>query len=377
MALKTNMKIPDIKICTIILAILSLAISVRDATADPTEKLRWHDARTLTLEGKGWLETKSFYDRLPSRAEKIVRAAVWNLSRDSSGMGVRFVTDATTISARWVLRKELLAMPHMAASGVSGVDLYVREQGKWRWIGAGRPKQFPTNEAVVLKTAPSKTREYILYFPLYNGLNSVEIGVPNDAKFEAAPSRPEKKPIVIYGTSILQGACASRPGMAYPAILGRRLDWPTINLGFSGNAWSEPEVAQLLAELDPAIYVLDPLPNMDSSGVEKRMESFIKILRQAHPPTPIVLVENLEYPDGLLVETRRDKYTKSNAALREIYRRLKKSGEKNLHYISAENLIGNDGDATVDGTHPNELGFERMADKIEPVLRKLLKTRSR
>ena len=106
-------------------------------------------------------------------------------------------------------------------------------------------------------------REYVLYLPLYNGVQEVKIGVPEGATLEVAGPRPVgTKPIVFYGTSILQGGCASRPGMAYPAILGRRLDWPTINLGFSGNALSEPEVAQLLAELDPAVYVLDPLPNM-------------------------------------------------------------------------------------------------------------------
>src|ERR1017187_7975974 len=140
-------------------------------------------------------------------------------------------------------------------------------------------------------------REYLLYLPLYNGVEEVKIGVPPEAKFESALPRPAGlKPIVFYGTSIVQGGCASRPGMAYPAILGRRLDRPQINLGFSGNAWSEPEVAQLLAELDPAAYVLDPLPNMKEEWVVPRLARFVEILRGAHPKTPIVLVENVPYP---------------------------------------------------------------------------------
>jgi hypothetical protein len=351
----------------------TLFANARSLSAAAAEELRWIDAGTLTLEGKGWTNTKGFYDRLPAKAEKMVRPPVWSLSHDSAGMCVRFITDATSISARWTLRKESLSMPHMPSSGVSGLDLYVKDDGHWRWAGAGRPKQFPTNEAVLLKIETAAQREFALYLPLYNGVDSVEIGVPTQAKLEKAGSRKLDKLIVFYGTSILHGGCASRPGMAYPAMLGRRLDCPTINLGFSGNAHSEPEVAQLLAELDPAIYVLDPLPNMDADGVRERMEPFVKTLRQAHPKTPIVLVETLEYTDAHLVKTRRERVDTSNAALREVYERLKKSGEKNLTYITSENLIGMDGEGTVDGTHPNDLGFARMADKIEPVLRKLLK----
>ncbi|MBA4148549.1 MAG: SGNH/GDSL hydrolase family protein [Verrucomicrobia bacterium] len=336
-------------------------------------RLTWHGVRSLPIEGKGWEDTKDFYDRLPARAEKMVRPSVWNLSRDSAGLCARFVTDAESISAKWTLRKESLSMPHMPASGMSGLDLYVKEQGKWRWLGAGRPKQFPTNEAVLVRNVPKAQREYLLYLPLYNGVTAVDIGVPAEAKFHAAPSRDDKKPIVFYGTSILQGGCASRPGLAYPAIIGRKLDWPVINLGFSGNAKSEPELAELLAELDPSAYVLDPLPNMDAVAVRERIEPFVHTLRSAHPKTPIILVESLSYTDGFLVETRKNRYTSSNAALREAFKNLKKSGVKNLHYIPGKDLIGQDGEGTVDGTHPNDLGFMRMADEIGPVLRRLVR----
>ncbi len=200
--------------------------------------------------------------------------------------------------------------------------------------------------------------------------------MPQGAKLEAAPPRPASlKPIVFYGTSIVQGGCASRPGMAYPAILGRRLDREQINLGFSGSAWSEPEVAQLLAELDPAVYVLDPLPNMKEEWVAPRIERFVTLLRQAHPKTPIVLVENIAYPDGDYVEPRREHYAKANASLKELYGRLRRAGDKHLLYVAAEGLLGPDSEGTVDGTHPTDLGFLRMADAIEPTLRRALKLR--
>jgi lysophospholipase L1-like esterase len=352
-------------------ALLLCAFACCAADNAPSKNLVWHDAQSLAVEGKGWTNTFKFYDRLPSSAQGVVRSAVWNLSQDSAGIAVRFVCNSPEIAARWVLRKSELAMPHMPASGVSGLDLYVKDGGHWHWLCGGRPKDFPTNEVRLVTTLKPIDREYMLYLPLYNGVESVEIGVSPTSVFTAAPVRQQKS-IVFYGTSILQGGCASRPGMAYPAIVGRALDWPTINLGFSGNAWSEPELAHLLAQLDPAAYVLDPLPNMTDVMVRERIEPFVKVLRESHPKTPIVLVENLEFPGAMFVDARYDRYTKSNAALKSAYNNLKKSGVRNLYYLPAKDLIGSDGEGTVDGTHPTDLGFERMAEKVTPILRKSL-----
>lgn len=345
--------------------------------AQPTgdaARWQWRDARELAVEGKGWTDTRDFYDRLPARAESLVRAPVWNLSRDSAGISVRFVTEAATIAAQWQLRREALAMPHMPATGVSGLDLYVKEQGQWRWLGNGRPTKANEEKVLVSGLTPTR-REYLLYLPLYNGVQEVKIGVPPGVELQAGPERPVRtKPVVFYGTSIVQGGCASRPGMAYPAILGRRLDLPTINLGFSGNARSEPEMARLLAELAPAAFVLDPLPNMTGELVTAQFEQFVRILREAHPQTPIVLVEHLEYTDGEFVGARREKVAAANAALRTIHQRLLKSGQQRLFLVTGDKLIGRDGEATVDGTHPTDLGFQRMADALAPVLRRALKT---
>ncbi len=338
-----------------------------------TASWQWRAARELEVTGRGWSDTKSFFDRLPARAESSVRPEVWNLSHDSAGICIRFITDAPAIAARWTLRRNTLAMPHMPATGVSGLDLYVREQGKWHWLGNGRPEQL-SEERVLVQGLKSGRREYLLYLPLYNGVEELSLGVPAGAALMSPPQSSAKKPIVFYGTSIVQGGCASRPGMAYPAILGRRLERPTINLGFSGNALSEPEMAQLLAELDPAVYVLDPLPNMTAEMVTERLGRFVQILRGAHPLTPIVLVEHVEYADALLVEGRREKYLGANAQLHETYRRLVKAGMRSLFYVPSAKLLGPDGEATVDGTHPTDLGFVRMADAIEPSLRRALKS---
>ena len=346
------------------------------AKADPDGKLLWYDIRDLGIEGQGWSDIDSPFDRLPKKAKGVVRDAVWGLSRDSAGMAVRFVTDATTIHARWTLRSERLAMPHMAATGVSGLDLYAKtDDGRLHWLAVGQPKVFPTNQAALASGLPAGNREYLVYLPLYNGVTSVEIGIEKQHRFAKADARPvtHRKPILFYGTSITHGACASRPGMCHPAILGRRFDRPVINLGFSGNGRMEPEVAKLLAELDPCVYVLDCLPNMQAAEVAERTEPFVRTLREAHPTTPILLVEDRSYADSFLIASKRTRNLDSRAVYRKAYERLTAAGVKHLSYLEGEQLLGDDGDGTVDSSHPNDLGFARQADAMEKVLRPVLK----
>ena len=338
------------------------------APADTT----WYNLSKFPVEGKGWTKTAHPYDRLPAEAEGVVRPPVWNLAKDSAGLRYRFVTDADTVRARWKVRKPNLALPHMPATGVSGLDLYVRAGDKWHWIGVGRPEH-EVNESTLAQGLRREKREYILYLPLYNGIDSVEIGVPPNAIVEAAPDRyAGKKPAVFYGTSILQGGCASRPGMAYPSIIGRMIEWPAINLGFSGNGKTEPEVAKLLAELDPAVYVMDSLPNLDVAETRERVEPFVKVLRAAHPTTPIILVENVTYTNSAFVEARQAKVTGANEILRKLYEKMKAAGDKNVYYVPTTRLLGPDGEDTVDGTHPTDLGFLRMAQGIAPAVREAL-----
>jgi hypothetical protein len=163
--------------------------------------------------------------------------------------------------------------------------------------------------------------------------------------------------------------------MVHTAILGRRLDRPVVNLGFSGNGKMEPELAGLLAELDPAAYVLDCLPNMTAEEVEARVEPFVRALRSAHPETPIVLAEDRSYANAPLVRTQQERNSSSRAALRRAYEHLVDEGITGLTYLPGDPQLGDDGEATVDGSHPTDLGFVRMADAFESALRPLLATR--
>lgn len=350
------------------------AVDPQRARVAEGDETRWYDIRELPVEGRGWSETRSFYDRLPAKAEGVVRDPVWSLSQHSAGMRVRFVTDATAIQAHWKLRGGSLALPHMPATGVSGLDLYARDdQGRWRWVANGRPTQFPDNQQLLAGSLDGAAREYCLYLPLYNGVETVELGLPAQATLRQPPDYPAGvRPVVFYGTSITQGGCASRPGMTYAAILGRWLDLPTINLGFSGNGKMEPEMAQLLAELDPSVYVLNCLPNMSPDEVTERIEPFVRALRAAHAETPIVLAEDRSYANASWQPALRERNASSRAALRGAYERLLQAGVTGLHYAPGDSQLGADGEDTVDGSHPTDLGFLRMAEAFRPVLAPLV-----
>jgi hypothetical protein len=303
-----------------------------------------------------------------------VPPAVWNLSRDSAGALVRFVAATPEIHARWTLTDKTLAGANITAIASSGLDLYARtDAGKWRWLGVGQPK-FPDMTTALVTGIPATEREFMVYLPLRNGVTSLEFGVPKGTTIKPGPPRAAgSKPIVFYGTSITHGIGASRGGMTHVSILGRRFNREVINLGFSGNGRMEPEVLRFVAELDPAVFVLDCLPNMTAQQVTERTVPGVKQLREAHPSTPILLVEDRNYQTGFLVEARRKANEANHAALREAFAALQTEKVPQVYYLEGANLLGDDGEGTVDGSHPTDLGFMRQAAEFERVLRPVLK----
>lgn len=335
------------------------------------ENLVWLDVSTWGVEGQGWEPEllAERYDRFPAKAKDIVRPPVWNLSHHSSGLSFRFTTDSTELYIRYEVGSTRMAMFHMPATGVSGIDLYSYDEDRWRWVDVSHPNS--TKTTLTVKGIDPGTRSYLVYLPLYNSIKKIEVAVPKGAKLEPIAPRKEK-PMVFYGTSILQGGCASRPGMPHPAILSRRLDQPFINLGFSGNGMMEPEVGALLAEIDASIYVLDCVPNMAEPLVSQRTVPFVKKLREARPDVPIVLVEDRTYSNSWILKEKRDRNASGRSALVHAYDTLIEQGVKNLYYIPGDTLQGDDDEATVDGSHATDLGFVRQADAMEPTLRKAL-----
>ena len=357
------------------------AATTAAAPAAATKKLvepplAWHDVTSWGVEGRAWpeMERKRWYDRLPAVADGKVTAAVWGLSRDSAGMMVRFKTDATVIWADSTVLKEKLNGANMTPIGASGLDLYARDEaGKWRWVGVSRPDKKTMRQEIIAGLAPG-FREYAVYLPLYNGVEKLSLGVPPNAKFEALAPRTVK-PIVFYGTSITHGASASRPGMVHTAILGRRFDRPVVNLGFSGNGRMDAAVGELLVKIDAAVYVIDCLPNMDAAAVRAKCVPLVQQLRAARADTPIVLVEDRRNTNAWILPKRNQHHTDNHAALRDCFEQLKAAGVKGLFYVSGDDLLGHDAEGATDGSHPNDLGFVRQADVMEPVIRTALKGR--
>ena len=338
----------------------------------PDEKISWHDVRATDLEGRAFpdAERKSYFDRLPAEADGKVTPAVWGLSRDSAGLMFRFRTDATTIYAHYKVTKPQLAMPHMPATGVSGLDLYARDKdGKWRWVQVARPGSQEMRIRLAENLDPGE-REYALYLPLFNGVEFLHVGVPEGKQLTGL--KPRAKPVVFYGTSITHGACASRPGMVHTGILGRRFDVPVVNLGFSGNGRMDKEVGDFLVRIDAAAYVIDCLPNMNAKEVSQKCGPLVKQLRAARPDTPIILVEDRRNTDSWIIAGRRQHHDDNHAALKAAYEQLLKEGVKGLSYVPGDHLYGDDGDGATDGSHASDLGFFRQADVFEPFLKAAL-----
>ncbi|GAB4326085.1 MAG: SGNH/GDSL hydrolase family protein [Candidatus Sumerlaeia bacterium] len=329
--------------------------------------MAWFDARDLTVEGRPWDDTASFWERLPARAKDAVTPAVRRLGANTAGLAVRFVTDARRVSADWTTSG--FNMTHMAATGIRGLDMYIRRApgAGWEFAAYGKPGPDARTTQTLgffMPDLPGEPVECLLYLPLYDSVKELLLGVPEGALMARAPARPPEraKPIVFYGTSITQGGCASRAGMCHVALLGRWLDRPVVNWGFSGSGKMEPVMADLLAELDPALYVLECLPNMTHEMVRERVEPFVHRLRQAHPDTPILLVENPIRPET----------NQGNVELRAAWERLQAARVPHLYYLPGRGQMYGPESGTVDGVHPTDLGFYRMATVYEPVLREIL-----
>jgi len=373
-----------IKIKLLICTIAFVFINVCSYAQSKTNITWWNPAKNdfNVIAGQGWPNAvESSYDRLPKKAEPIVRKTVWNLSRHSAGLKINFRTNAKNIMVRYKTNASNYAMPHMPATGVSGVDLYAKDSNDdWLWYRGNYSFadtiRYNFKNINLKEEYHSSGREYHLYLPLYNAIQWLEIGVPEDALFEPMPICKEQ-PIVVYGTSIAQGACASRPGMAWTSILERKLDRPLINLGFSGNGRLEEEVINLITEIEAKVYVLDCLPNLGTNKnrtmeeVQQLIIAAVEGIREKHPLTPILLVEHAGYADGQTNIDRFNNYTSLNKTLRISFAQLKTGGLKNI-YLLPKSEIALHMDSFVDGTHPTDLGMMQYALAYEKRIREIL-----
>lgn len=346
------------------------------AAAPSNVTVVWHSLESYPLLGSLAPDASAAYSRLPDSLKDSVRPDLWALGLNSAGLSVRFRSDSPRIKMRWKSRNRF-GMNHMTATGVRGLDLYVLEgDSMWTTVSSVRPgTKAVTETTVVADMEPGVEREYMLFLSLYDGVDSLYVGVDSATVLSLpAVGLPQRdKPVVMYGTSILQGGCATRPGMAHTNILQRMLNREVINLGFSGNARLDPEIARLMAKADASCFVVDALPNCTADVVDERMADFIGILRAAHPETPILVVESPWFPimrfDREVADTLREK----NRRLRVICDRLA-ADDPNLYYFEAGRII-TDPECTVDNYHLTDLGFKNFAESLAPVLSALIADR--
>ena len=343
--------------------------------ADPTrtddKNTNWYNFEKLPLEGRAWdgEERNSPYDRFPKRWMERVPGGVAGNSRHSSGMAVHVKTNSPTLKIKYELTSASLGMWHMQPSGVSGFDLYMRaESGEFRYVRVVQADA--SAEADFGGLGAPGEHELLIYLPLYNGVKLLEIGVPSGSSFEIVQRK--EKPLLFYGTSIVHGACATRPGMPHPAILGRRLNLPFWNFGFSGCGRMELVMAEAFGELDPSVYVIDCLPNMNPELVTANAYPFLKKLRELRPETPILLLEDRAAPRAWMDAGSANFHRSNHAALRAQYDRLISENVSGITYMAGDGLLPPDGDGTVDNSHSTDYGFWYQANVMEPVLREIL-----
>ncbi|MDQ0888360.1 hypothetical protein QFZ81_003448 [Paenibacillus sp. V4I9] len=327
------------------------------------------------IAGFGWLYEEKLYRRLPTKPDWKLSEAVDQLANCTAGGQIRFETYATSLSVK-VKLTGTANMYHMTATGQCGFDCYIGGPGEQLYYGTTvYDHTLSEYEAVFFKDMARESRIITLNFPLYQGVEEVWIGLDREAQIAPPPAYENSGKIIVYGTSITQGGCAARPGMAYTNILSRRINREFLNLGFSGNGKGEPELAQILSNIsDPACLILDYEANCVSTELLQRtLPEFIQIYRDKHPLTPILVISSITYAkEKFHDQMAQDRANRKQVQLRTVEQR-RELGDANIYFYDGSNLLGEDAhECTVDGVHPTDLGFLRMANGLTPVLQKIL-----
>jgi hypothetical protein len=344
--------------------------SIRNVNAP--DSISFYDGLAFDIVGK--YHGEKSYIRFPVKYKTTLRKEVWELGENSAGVSIRFRTNASTIMVRWTVMGDN-ELPHMPATGVKGVDLYSYVNNEWQYVKTGFPKG-KTTEQVLLSKGDGQFREYLLNLPLYDGVDSLKIGINRRATISKPKEQYllDKKPVVYYGTSIAQGGCASRPGMVFTGILSRKLGRPFINLGFSGNGTIETSVGEAMCEIDAALFVIDCNPNTDKDLIYDRTIELVKMLKGRKPEVPVLLVEGFLNESSYFNDPSHgnENIIRKRMELKRAYETLKKSGVSKLFYQKGDGLIGEDHEGTVDGIHPTDVGMMRIAEALLPIMNKLL-----
>lgn len=343
-------------------------ISEIDKNFKSKNKSEFDDANFYNLKDNLWcvfgLVCDDCFRRMPGDIASKVSEGVNVLHTNTAGGRIRFRTNSRYVSICAVMPDNVV-FPHMPFTGVSGFDMYA--DGEYvktfippvEWSG-GYEDMFEFNDM--------SEREIMIHFPLYNNVADLYIGLQKGSSFgEHTPYRNSQR-IVYYGSSITQGGCVSRPGLAYPSQVALKLDCDFVNLGFSGSAMGELVMAEYIAGLDPDIFVMDYDHNAPTvEHLEKTHEIFFRTFRKLKNDVPVIM---LTAPD---VRFHGEEWIKRRDVVYRTYKNAVASGDKNVYFIDGSSLWGEDDwrSCSVDCIHPNDIGHHRMAQNIIPVIQKI------
>jgi len=347
----------------------------RQSAVVDTNGVKWIDGKYLPIEGRAFDDVDDWYDRLPSNVSSNVNGGVRTMKHHTSGMMFRFSTDSRKLRFRWTPYNKDPRADNLSSTAMSGIDVYRFDstKGEWRYVKTGRV--WDAGKEGLLEVDWTPGTPCLVNLPVYNGIREFSLGLDAEAEVSALPPRRSgvEKPVVFYGTSITHGGCASRPGLAFVNWVGRDLDVPVVGLGFSGSGVMELEMSEHLARIDASCYVLDCLWNMGSvngasrpgRNVEENYEKFIRNLRAKRPNVPIVMAEQCDvFCDGP---------NEKDVFVRKLYERLEKEGWTDLVYLPKTEMYTGDGEGTVDGVHPNDLGMRSLKEAFAKAVRAALK----
>ena len=336
----------------------------------------WFDSKEapFRVHGLHRAEHDKLFLRIPLETAKATSANVYWLNQHTAGGRIRFRTNSRYIAIKADM-PDGDTMPHMTIIGTGGFDLYKNDGREYRYENSLMPdRRIASYESS--RVTDGKWHTYTINMPLYAAVKEVFIGLAADAEIEAAEDYTYAKPILYYGSSITQGGCASRPGNAYQAMISRRFDSDYINLGFSGSALAEDVMIEYLASIDASIFVCDYDHNAPNAvHLEATHEKLVRAYRAAHPETPIIMVSRPDYtPEKGEYDAGRREDERRRMIVRATYEKLASEGDRFVGYVDGAHLF--DGEfrdsCTVDGCHPNDLGFFRMAQVIGDAIEKFL-----
>lgn len=331
----------------------------------------WFDAMQppFAIYGLRYDKEQGCFIRMPQAVADTVNPGVAYLCHHTAGGRLRFCTDSSFIGLHAVMKNDAM-MPHFTLAGQSGFDLYRSQNGEQECYVATFMPPIGMKEGYSASCKLNGAMAaYTINFPLYDRVEHLYIALKRRADLKAPEPYRNEKPVVYYGSSITQGGCASRPGNSYQAILSRRLGIDYINLGFSGSARAEESMAAYLASLPMSVFVCDYDHNTPSAEhLAATHWPLYRAVREAQPNLPILF---LSAPDVLRDPAA---FAPRREIIRETYRRAREAGDDRVYLVEGDTLFaGEDADScTVDGCHPNDLGFYRMARAVEPVLAKLI-----